>query len=226
MMKLEAAALALSAVSLAGVLFAVSEVRSSSSGIGALSDRVAKLEISEPAAGSSASGPTNADLAREIAVLRAQVTALAARPAVPAAETGSKSPADPAVSEEAANKAKAEEATRQEAWLEGMSKAIVNNLTQKLALSAQQTSQVSDIIGTQLVNFRKSRLSQSGEEVKAALAALYAETNEKIKLILTSEQQSRFDEIVKHPGGVFALQLQGGSPESMVRPGAGNVQGR
>ena len=213
-MKLEAAALALSAVSLAGLLFAVSEARSASSGIGALSDRVAKIESASPVPRGSAAGPSNADLAREIAALRVQISSLSIPPPSTGWGPAAKPPLEPLKGEEAAKLSAADEEKRQQARLDGLSRSIVRNLTEKLELSSQQQTLVSDLVRVQLASYRQSQLGKSAEDSKESLEALLAETNEKMKHHLTMEQRSKYDEIANRPGGIFtaSVTLNDGQP--------------
>ena len=205
----------LSALSVLGVAFAVIEARQAVSGIGALRDRVTKLESPAPARTAAPAEISNADLAREIALLRGQVSALAARPEGFTTAPVVKPPTDPAAIAEAQRKAKEDEEARQQVWLENLSSAICKNLTDKLGLSAQQQSQVLEVLRGQVSNFRHARQGKSGEDTKQAVELLCAETNAKLKPLLTSEQQAGYDELANRPGGIFAAPF---SPSTMTRP--------
>ena len=215
MTKPEVGAMGLAALSVLGVAFAVIEARHAVAGLGALGDRVAKLEVPGPAHAAASAEPSNTDLAREIAALRGQVSALASRPAAVATDPSANPPTDASASAEAQRKAREEEEQRQQVWLENLSAAICKNLTDQLGLSAQQQTQILEVLRGQVSSFRQARLGKSGEDIKAAIERLCDETNEKLKLLLTSEQQTGYDELSNRPGGIFATPF---SATTITRP--------
>lgn len=222
MTKSEVAALALSAVAAMGSIIAAVHANQANSGLAALGDRVARLESTPPAVSSApAVVPANTDLARELAALKSRLATLEARPSAAAAKPVVANPADPAVAEAAAGKAKEAEEQRQKVWLEALSQRITGSLTENLQLTAQQESQVREILSTQLVNYRQARLGSSPEQSKKSLEELTADTDAKIKPLLTQEQQAKYDELVKRPGGIFAMP--GAPPAVRLNGGAADL---
>jgi hypothetical protein len=219
--RTEIAAIALSLFAAATAFFAAMEARRASSGLAALSERLAKAEPATSAgAPVSPAGPTNSDLSREIVALRSQLAALQAHSAPAATESAVKTAADPAAAAAAAKKAHEAEEARQQVWLEATGARIVETLAQHLGLTAQQETQVKEVISGQMVTFRAARLSKSGEDTKKAVEDLTADTNAKVKVLLTPEQQAKYDEIANRAGGIFAIpgtygavRLNGGTSE-------------
>ncbi len=221
MTRTEIGATVLAVFAAAVSFFAAVEARRASSGLNALSERLAKVETTAPAASPAAvAGPTNADLSRELSALRSQVAALQARPGPASSGSTLNNSVDPAVAAEAAKKELEAEEARQQVWLEATSTRIVETLVRHLGLTAQQETQVREVISGQMVSFRAARSSKSGEDTKKAVEDLTADTNAKVKVLLTPEQQAKFDEIANRPGGVFAIpgtygavRLNGGTTE-------------
>ncbi len=223
-MKLQVASLVLSAVSVAGMLVAVFEARGASSEVRGLSDRVAKMESATPLPAVAPAGPSNADLAREIAAIRAQVSSLASLPPASGTDPAAKSPEGASTAESAAKEAIEDEERRQMSWLDEMCRSIVEHLTDQLELSAQQTSQVSELVGVQVKNWRKARAGQAGDDTMAALEALKADTNEKMMPLLTAEQKIQYEEIAKRPGGIFSVPASGTESRHVERSNGAAIQ--
>ncbi len=206
MTKAEIAAVALSGIAAIGSVVAAVQANQAGAGVAILAERVVKLESAAPAGTPSAAPSTaTADLQRELAALKSQVASLEARQVASSQAPAKAAPADPAAAEEAARKAKLAEESRQKVWLETYSRRIVEALSARLELTAQQESQVREILATQLVEYRQARLGSSAEDTKKSVDALTADTNAKVKAVLTTEQQAKFEEIAGRPGGIFAI---------------------
>ncbi|MCC6737665.1 MAG: hypothetical protein IT452_01360 [Planctomycetia bacterium] len=206
MSRTETVAVGLSVVAAVAAAIAALQARTTFADLSALSERVGKLESAPaPAPAAPAPGPSNADLSREISALRLQVAGLQARAG--AADAGGKPPADPAAAAEARKQLENEQ---QKAWMETMTTRVVASLTEKLGLTAQQESQVRDLVTSQLGAFREARRGKPGEDTKKAVDDLLADTNAKIKSFLTPEQQEAYDRLVDRPGGIFSLPVQAG----------------
>lgn len=204
MSRSEKVAVGLSTMAAAAALVAALQARTTFADLSALSERVGRLEVAAPPApAASVPGPSNADLSRELSALRAQVAALQTRAMAP--DPAAKPAVDPAVAEAAR---KQQEAEQQKAWLETMSTRLVRSLVEKLGLTAQQESQVRELLLTQLVLFREARLAKPSEDAKKAVDALLADTNTRMKALLTPEQQEAYDRIADRPGGILALPVQ------------------
>lgn len=208
MSRSEVVALGLSVVAAVASAVAALQARTTFADLSALSVRVGKLEgAAPPAAAPPAPGPSNADLARELSALRAQVAALQTRAVPP--DPGGK-PSGEAAAADAAQKRLQLENEHQKVWLETMTTRLVSVLVEKLGLSAQQETQVRELMAGQVTAFREARLGKAGEDTKKAVEDLLADTNAKVKAVLTPEQQAEYDRIADRPGGIFALPVQAG----------------
>ncbi|MCE9582310.1 MAG: hypothetical protein K8T20_07440 [Planctomycetes bacterium] len=219
MTKPETAALLLSGVGIIAGLFAAFESHRTSDSLASLEQRLSRLETPVAAGVVPPAGPSNADLARELGALRSQVASISSRPSVGTATPGVK---DPPVADHppVVDAASAEDAERRRLILmDGMAKGVMNTLVEKIGLTDQQGTQVREIVVAQVTAWQKTRRSVPEAGLKQAVDEFLKDTNEKIKVCLTPEQQVKYDELTKGPNGIFGVRALGATINPPYQPG-------
>ncbi|KAF0246846.1 MAG: hypothetical protein FD180_376 [Planctomycetota bacterium] len=214
----------LSIVSCAAVVFGVIQMRRLTTSVGALEDRLAKLEApaTAPAGGATPSdGPrTLEDVATELKALKAEVAAVkSAAESMEAAAASQPSKSVPAASEAqvkaAVEKALAEREDakkkdrkeREKDLLKGgdlsgfAANQAVDMLAKELGLTDQQKAQVAEILKTQIATILAAWTDRKeGEDTKAKMEQLKLDTDTKIKGVLTPEQAVKYDDMQRNGG--------------------------
>lgn len=218
MTKPETAALLLSGVAMLAGLFAAFESLRTSDSIALLEQRLSRLDSPAVAGAVPPAGPSNADLARELGALRSQVASISSRPPVVPSNHGVK---DPPIADHppVVDAASAEDAEKRRLILmEGMTKGVMNTLVEKIGLTDQQGTQVRETVVAQVTGWQKTRKTVPEAGLKQAVDDFLKDTNEKIKVFLTPEQQVKYDELAKGPNGIFGVRALGATINPPFQP--------
>jgi hypothetical protein len=185
-----------------------------------------------PDSESPAGVETLSDAIREVRRLREDMDSLKSNPSTPASpgpdEVASKPPTgDGTLPPEEAQMRKVvedvlaqkekdrqeAEKKRQEEWMNSRLQRTMNELTEKLGLSAQQRDQISVLLGDS--SKKQMELWQNrkeGENPWQKSQELRKETDTAVKALLTAEQQVKYDEVMRTQWGGPRMMGDGGGP--------------
>lgn len=245
MNKLSGVGILIGLVACAGLAFSIVELRGVTTSMAKFDERLAKLESAPAVAPAAFAGPpafmaTVSEVQNQLTKLKSEVAAVKSEQALLASGTtsGTKPPDGERVTvkvgddlkaavEEVlvAREAKADaerkerDAKRTSDFMARAQTGMIDTLTKELGLTAQQKSQVADIVTVQMTAFREAFSNRKeGEDPQAKMAELKKDTDTKIKAVLTPEQGIKYDELAKNP---MAMMGGGGFGGGGRRNGGG-----
>ncbi len=204
------AAVVLSVISALASVISIASSRNCAGGLAALKDRVTNLETGGRGAPAATTGE---DLAGEVAMLQKRLRSISATPPMEKVPPGSADSAGPFTELEAELHREQAVQKRAQAWVAATNQRVTTNFAKCLFLSAQQQSQVSQVLAPLLSNYWHAKKGSDAQAAAKAGDVLNAEAAIALKRLLTSEQLARFEELVSTSSDIFAAAAAASVPD-------------